>query len=130
MPAGATDSEAAGFSQYDSFRNSDGTWKWPVNDGFVAATIRQETLPAGTRLDRYGRETGYYLAPEGTPLPERALAPGGGAEPVRTYELVKPLPVKIGETAPAFGQPGGGTQILTPASIRQLLDEGYFKEMP
>ena len=127
---GYADNEASGFSQYDQYRNTDGSWKWPDDDGFVAGTVKEVTIPKGTKLDRYGGEHGFYLAPKGTSIPERSLAPGSAAESLKSYEVVKPLPAKSGEAASAFSQLGGGTQILTPASIKQLIKDGYLKELP
>lgn len=43
-------------------------------------------------------------------------------------EVLKPLAVKSGKVAPAFGQPGGGVQYLTSDSVRQLIKDGYLKE--
>jgi len=62
----AADEEAAGWSQYDKYRNSKGDWNWPEKLGFAEEPIKT-TLPAGTRLDRYGKKDGSFLAPQGTP---------------------------------------------------------------
>lgn len=49
------------------------------------------------------------------------------------HEVQKPLPVSQGEIAPAFGEPGGGTQILPDfpqrVNIQWLLDNGYLKKV-
>lgn len=131
-----TDSEAAGFSQYDQYRNTDGSWKWPKNDGFVPSTIKQEILPVGAKLDRYGSQKGGFLAPKGTPSDQRALAPGSMADGYHEYEVIKPLPIKSGKTAPAFGQSGGGTQYKIinpetelPVSAQWLLDNKYIRNV-
>jgi filamentous hemagglutinin len=99
-------------------------------------TYTQETLPVGTSLDRYGAEKGGFLAPKGTPGDQRALAPGSIADGYRGYEVIKPLPIKSGQTAPAFGQSGGGVQykIINPetgkaASVQWLLDNKYIRDV-
>lgn len=130
---GATDAEAGGASYYDQYRKADGSgWDWPENLGF-AGTPTDATMPVGTRLDRYGSADGSFMSPAGTPLEQRAMAPGSAAEPLRTYEVVKPLPVIQGEVAPAFGQSGGGTQMLPNLSERVNVDwlvrNGYLKEV-
>ncbi len=130
---GATDAEAGGASYYDQYRKADGSgWDWPENLGFVD-TPTEATIPVGTRLDRYGSADGSFMSPAGTPLEERAMAPGSAAEPLRTYEVAKPLPVIQGEVAPAFGQSGGGTQMLPNLSERVnvdwLVQNGYLKEV-
>ncbi len=101
---------------------------WPDNKGFDGAP-KATTLEPGTRIDRFGPETGQYTSPAGTPLPQRALPPGSESRPLHTYEVLKPIEVEGGKIAPWFGQPGGGTQYLMPASIRDLIKAGYLREV-
>lgn len=91
------------------YKKPDGNWDWPPQDGFMGARVKGD-LPEGTRIDRYGKETGGYLSPEGTPFEMRALAPYSVNEPYYVYSIKKPIPVESGRIAPAFDQPGGGTQ--------------------
>ena len=130
---GATDAEAGGASYYDQYKKADGSgWDWPENLGF-AGTPTEATMHVGTRLDRYGSADGSFMSPAGTPLEQRAMAPGSAAEPLHTYEVTKPLPVIQGEVAPAFGQAGGGTQMLPNLSERVNVDwlvrNGYLREV-
>ncbi|PHM62941.1 filamentous hemagglutinin [Xenorhabdus ishibashii] len=81
----------------------------------------------------YGEPNGSFLAPQGTPYEQRALAPGARAEKYYEYEVIKPLPVLQGKIAPAFEHPGGGMQIL-PAleervNVQWLIDNKYIKEV-
>lgn len=91
-------------------------------------------MPVGTKLDRYGGPDGAFLSPQGTPFDQRALAPGSQAGGYYQYEVIKPLPVIQGEIAPAFGEPGGGTQILANLSdkvnVQWLIDNGFIKAVP
>ncbi|WP_405469343.1 TNT domain-containing protein [Morganella morganii] len=127
-----TDNEAAGFSYYDRYRTADGKWDWPSNLGF-AEDPTKAILQVGTRLDRYGSPSGSFLAPKGTPYEQRALAPGARAEKYYEYEVIKPLPVIQGKIAPAFGEPGGGVQILPNmqerVNVQWLIDNKYIKEV-
>ncbi|MEY1425676.1 hemagglutinin repeat-containing protein [Morganella morganii] len=127
-----TDNEAAGFSYYDRYRTADGKWDWPGNLGF-AEDPTKAILQVGTRLDRYGTPSGSFLAPKGTPYEQRALAPGARAEKYYEYEVIKPLPVIQGKIAPAFGEPGGGIQILPNmqerVNVQWLIDNKYIKEV-
>ncbi|WP_372360505.1 TNT domain-containing protein [Xanthomonas axonopodis pv. poinsettiicola] len=135
---GTVDGEAGGFSRYDEFRKSgeevkpDGNWNWPSNLGFAEAHV-DDVLPVGTRLDRYGSPDGAFLSPFGTPYEQRALAPGSRGNGYHEYEVIKPLPIIRGEIAPAFGQPGGGTQILPRFKDRVNVDwlrlNGFLKEV-
>ncbi|MBS0850888.1 hemagglutinin repeat-containing protein [Enterobacter sp. JGM127] len=128
----AADEEAAGWSQYDKYRNGNSGWNWPEKLGFAEAPA-QATLPVGTRLDRYGNTNGAFLSPLGTPQEQRALAPGTLAEQYHQYEVIKPLPVIQGKIAPAFGEPGGGIQILPNmkdrVNVQWLLDNKYIRKV-
>jgi filamentous hemagglutinin len=126
-----TDAEASGYSVYDKFKTTDGTnWNWPSNLGFEGS-VTHEVLPVGTLLDRYGNPTGSFMSPYGLSYESRALPPGSMAGGYYVYEVVLPLPVKSGSIAPAFGQPGGGTQLLpdfpTRVNVEWLINEGYLK---
>ncbi|UCZ73546.1 glycohydrolase toxin TNT-related protein [Dickeya zeae] len=127
-----TDNEAGGYSYFDRFRKSSTEWDWPKNLGFAEDPVKA-TLPIGTRLDRYGEPSGSFLAPKGTPYEQRALAPGAKAEKYYEYEVIKPLPVIQGKIAPAFGEPGGGIQILPDMQERVnvfwLKKNGYIKDV-
>ena len=127
-----TDAEAGGYSYYDKFKNANGGWDWPKNLGFEGDPIKT-TIPVGTRLDRYGEPNGSFLAPKGTPYEQRALAPGAKAEKYYEYEVIKPLPAIQGKIAPAFGEPGGGIQILPNmqdrVNVEWLLKNGYIREV-
>ena len=128
----AADEEASGWSQYDKYRNESGDWNWPAKLGFAEEPIKT-TLPVGTRLDRYGNTNGSFLAPQGTPQEQRALAPGSLADQYHEYVVIKPLPVMQGKIAPAFGEPGGGVQILPNmqerVNVQWLLDKKYIEKV-
>ena len=90
-------------------------------------------MPTGSRFDRFGDPEGDYVSPEGTSFPERALPPQSAELDYHSYELVKPFDTKSGfptkgTVAPAFGQPGGGTQLKLPHDIKWLIEHGYVKE--
>ena len=86
-------------------------------------------LQVGTRIDRYGYDSGTFTSPEGTPYEMRALAPGTDSKPYSVVEVVKPLEVKAGEIAPWFDEPGGGIQYLLPESIEDLLEAGIIRRV-
>jgi filamentous hemagglutinin len=113
---------------YAIYKNSNGGWNWPPNAGAVAGTEKNVTLKPGDTFDRYGSTTGNYVAPAGTSIGDRALAPGGAGNPLNKYEVIKPLPDAIqSQVAPAFGQTGGGVQIELKKSIQWYIDNGYLK---
>jgi filamentous hemagglutinin len=134
MPQSFQDEYSA--AQASNWLNSNGRPLYPPNNGAVPGTILQETLPVGTELDRYGGtgDDSSFLAPAGTPIAERALLPSTNTEIINSYVVLKPLPVQASETAPWFGEPGGGTQYQTTVgstgmTIKQLVDAGYLGEV-
>jgi hypothetical protein len=109
-----------------NWKKPDGSTWWPDNDGF-ADTPTKTTLQPGTKIDRYGKVSGKYAAPEGTQFGQRSLAPGSENSPYNSYEVIKPFDVNSGIAAPWFDQPGQGTQYQLPMSIRELIRKGYIR---
>jgi hypothetical protein len=115
----------------DKWVDEVGNIRWPSQDkyprGFVDGTIVKETLPKGTKIDRYGTRDGTFVAPEGTPYSNRSLPPGSYNKPYERYEVIKPIEVDSGKTAPWFGEKGGGTQYDLPKTIEELLDDDSIR---
>jgi hypothetical protein len=87
-------------------------------------------LYKGQKIDRYGGgDWSRFFSPQGTPDFARALPPGTAGQSLRTFEVIKPFPVQSGQVAPAFGQIGGGTQMLAPARLKTLLGRGIIREV-
>ena len=122
------DEEKRWFSDPDS--NGRESPLYPLNDGAVG-TAWSEVLQVGTKLTRFGRATGRYTAPAGTPFVNRAMpyTEAEYSDNEHQYVVIKPLPVKASVTAPAFNKVGGGIQYKTEESIQYYLDEGYLKEV-
>jgi Tuberculosis necrotizing toxin len=83
----------------------------------------------GLVVDLFGQESGTRLFPEGTPFKQRSLPPSVLTTTDRRYpfnyhryRIAKPFRVRAGIVPPAFGQPGGGIQLV--------LDAGFFTERP
>ena len=72
---------------------------------------------------------GKYFSPDGTSYEERALPPFMENTPYVRYEVVVPLEVESGKTAPWFDQKGLGKQYLTELDLEKLIDDGYIKEL-
>jgi hypothetical protein len=110
----------------------DGAWDYPDNDGFKGDRF-PNTLDAADNpiIDRFGRPSGSYASPEGTPYPERGLPPTSLTDEYHRYRVEKPLPPEVtqGEIAPAFEMPGGGTQYFFDKPIQWYLDNGYLSEV-
>jgi hypothetical protein len=110
-----------------------GGWKYPRHAGAVPGTEHPVNLKEGEVLSRFGHPKGTYFAPYGTPFEERGLPPTaiGSKEDGfghHLYIVLKPLPATASTVAPAFGQKGGGTQIVTEHSAQWLVENGYLKE--
>ncbi|MEV0596869.1 TNT domain-containing protein [Nonomuraea cavernae] len=143
----------------DRYRTIDG-WRYPQDFGFAHAggysnakpLITTVTLPQGLKLDRFGGESGAFLAPYGTPFVKRALPPSSlntfGGDPqhlcnYHAYQVEKPFQADAGPAASAFQQQGVGRQYHTlvkyiPGSVGNdkgelpiswLIDHGYLKRL-
>jgi hypothetical protein len=135
-----------------------GRWRYPLHDGYATRTTRSgatvpdktvRTLRRGERIDRFGAEPrGRYLSPDGTPYEQRALPPGnlsgapGDTAPhgYHRYQVQRPFNVESGPIAPAFNQPGGGTQHVVDGShipgapanadVEWLVNNGFLRRLP
>ena len=132
---------------YDLFKNKN--WKqleqlftdnnlngnWPPNRG-ATGTV-EVTLKQGSIFDRYGgwfdengafQDKGTFAGKDGTPYTDRALSKGTDSKPYTRYKVLKDISqVNEGEIIPWFGEKGGGIQFELPASINDLIKEGYIK---
>ncbi|WAJ46664.1 TNT domain-containing protein [Mycobacterium sp. Aquia_216] len=101
---------------------------YPLNDGFPSGYVPQPAhLPEGTIIDRFGSPHGRYLAPDGTPFADRALAPESVGGDYNRYMVTgKPLPpgwqVVEGPVQPYYGQtPSTGSRqymVLGPDGVK------------
>jgi Tuberculosis necrotizing toxin len=108
------------------WKDSAGKWVYPGADGFKGKP-QPATLKVGDTIDRFGGDSGTFFAPVGTPLEQRAMAPGADNVQLTKYKILKPLPVESGEIAPWFDQPGGGTQYKAKLSAKQLVEQGFIE---
>ena len=102
---------------------------YPANNGAVKGTEKMTHLMPGDIVDRFGSEGGKYLAPANTAVEKRALPYNTDLSNYHQYEVVKPFQVEESIIAPAFRQPGGGTQYRSNVSIEKLLKHGIIKEI-
>lgn len=115
---------------------------WPGNDGFPPGYAPQPAqLPEGTIIDRFGSEGGRYLAPDGTPFADRALAPESVEWSYNRYMVTgEPLPpgwqILEGPVEPWYGQtpaPGARQYMITgpdgvEVTVRELVKRGILDE--
>lgn len=84
-------------------------------------------------LDRYESENDRYWANLAVSLEQRSLPPGTNRpDSYHQYEVLKPFDILQEEISPAFGQVGGGIQILPVdknINVKWLLDNGYIREV-
>ena len=80
-------------------------------------------------IDRYGKVTGEYFSPVGTPMEMRALPYDVDLSKYHQYEVLKPFEVEASTIAPAFDNIGLGTQYRSPVSVEVLLKRGIIKEI-
>ncbi|QJP13729.1 TNT domain-containing protein [Starkeya sp. ORNL1] len=102
---------------------------WPPNRGFLETPVT-ERLDVGTRIDRYGEDTGTFFAPQGTPYWMRSLPPWiATTKPYNVYEVIRPFEVQSGKAAPWFGQFGQGTQYESSFNVVNGLAQGFIKRV-
>ncbi|MGW0196541.1 TNT domain-containing protein [Nonomuraea sp. NPDC003201] len=102
-------------------------YRFPPDAGFARSgdypngrlLLKTTFLQPGMRLDRFGGYTGSFLAPLGDLYTRRALPPRNlntnAQDPehlcnYHAFRVLKSFRVDVGPVAPAFEQPGGGTQ--------------------
>jgi hypothetical protein len=115
------------------------TW-WPPNDG-AAGVVTKEIIQKDARLSRVSSsspldDVGGFFAPAGTSFEARALPNSYIALKDTEYVVLKPFEVSKAQTAPWFGNSGGGTQYKIgnipevtgrPTQVRDLIINGYIK---
>jgi hypothetical protein len=102
---------------------------WPANAGFIQGTVERKFLTPGETVDRFGFGRGKFVSPTGTPTEMRSLRPGTKNLPYSNYRIIKPFEVDAGGIAPAFNQPGLGTQYELPVQIDVLLKRGFIEKI-
>ena len=100
---------------------------YPSNDGAVQGTKHNKYLMPGDIIDRYGKTTGKYFSPSGTPLDMRALPYDADLSQYTQYEVIKPFEVEASTIAPAFNKIGLGTQYRSSVSAEILVKKGIIK---
>ncbi|KAF8312262.1 hypothetical protein DL93DRAFT_2168552 [Clavulina sp. PMI_390] len=127
----------------DAWWNTTGVrWYYPSENGFQLDISRKpilgnQSLPIGLLLDRFGAESGKFLAPADTPYRQRSLHPQSLNAPINAtdpynyhvYKVTKPFVVSSGVIAPWFGQPGQGVQYAANMNVSSLTLAGYIKRI-
>ncbi len=105
--------------------------KYAPNGGYIPNTkVSGKTIQAGTIIDRYGSYYGKYVSPVGIPYEQRSLPYFENVNAYHKYEVLKPINnVTQGKISAAFGQIGGGIQYELPATIKDLIRDGFLKEI-
>jgi len=112
------------------YNQETGEINWPANNGAVEGTNELIVLEEGSEIDRFGAETGFFLAAINTPYEQRSCAPGSDQKEYHQYRVVKPIEgVEKGITSPWFDEPGGGLQYMMPESVETLIQEGYLERI-
>ncbi|MFF4618793.1 TNT domain-containing protein [Nonomuraea jabiensis] len=134
-------------------------YRFPPDSGFARSgnypngrlLLKTTFLLPGMRLDRFGGYTGAFLSPLGDRFTKRSLPPRNlntnALDPehlcnYHAFRVLKSFRVDVGPAAPAFEQPGGGTQyhVLSKyipeapqtseeVPISWLLQNGYLEEI-
>lgn len=90
-------------------------------------------LPAGTIIIRYGTESGYFTAPEGTDYDKLALPYVKETVPYYEYVVSKKISVTCvvdkGKVAPGFDSEGGAIQYYHHQSILRSVRAGILERL-
>jgi len=111
------------------FDSASGDIKWPANDGFYGESF-DYTLKPYTYIDRYGSDYGTFAALVGHQYPDYSLSPGTKYKNYSIFIVKKPIKAKAGAVYPWFDEPGLATQILLPAPVKDLLEDGSLERVP
>ena len=71
----------------------------------------------GDKIDRFGKMSGKYFSPVGTPLKMRVLPHNADLSQYRVFEVLKPFEVEESTIAPYFNQLGLGKQFKSPITV-------------
>jgi hypothetical protein len=126
-------------------------WRYPRADGFLIGRDGRPVkhvrrLRVNERVDRFGGEYDGFLAPFGERYARRSVPPQNlddTQDPTgcnwHAYRVLRPFDVQAGPSAPAFGQPGHGTQYVldsalipggpTRLNVVWLVDNGYLARL-
>jgi len=79
-------------------------------------------------IDRYGKPTGNYAAPFGTPFGERGLPRAAIHNAYNHYVVTSPINVQSGISAGSFwlGSSGGDVQFFFDYPIQYYIDNGFL----
>ncbi len=113
---------------YNRFLSDDGKPIYPANEGFIGAPIKEVVRKDTILIDRYGRDTGRFVSPQGTSFEERSLPKESINDEYHVYRVKKDIAnVLSGRTAAWFEQSGGGWQYRLLDIIANLSD--YLEEV-
>lgn len=99
---------------------------WPPNSGFLN-TPNKAILQPGSIVDRFGGNNGIFVAPRGTAFESRSLPSEFINKPVNSFEVIKPIEINAGVSAPWFNQPGKGIQFELFNTVQELIDSGHLR---
>jgi len=99
---------------------------YPPLRGFLFGYSKKVVLQVGTTVDRYGLRSGSFVSPKGVAFEARGLHPSSLNAPYEAYQVLKPISVQGGLSAPSFGYRGLGIQYELPGSVQSLIDQGYL----
>jgi hypothetical protein len=104
---------------------------FPLNQGFAPAGARIHKHVVGEKIGRRGDGWGRFSTPELNPKNgTHSLDPKTERKPMQQYEVTKEHYSVKGLVAPAWSQPGGGTQHVHSVPLNDLVINGYLRKIP
>ncbi len=100
---------------------------FPPENGFDGPSNERILMP-GETIDRYGKPTGQFASPQGTPFSDRGL-PRASFKNYNVYTVTSPVTVQSGRIAGSFwiGSQGGGIQYYFEHPLQNYINNGYLQ---
>jgi hypothetical protein len=104
---------------------------FPPNQGFTPGGARIHKHHVGEKIGRRGDGWGRFSTPDLNPKNGvHSLDPKTERKAMHLYEVTKEHYSVHGPVAPAWSQPGGGTQHVHSAPLNDLVINGYLRRVP
>ena len=104
-------------------------YDFPKRDGFAGTPTNDRAQARHRHRPVRASRAAHFLAPADASYMGRSIPYDRLKMPYYRYQVLKPLRVAAGQTAPWFDQPGGGIQYKTDRRVSELVASGHLKQL-